>query len=74
VAFKCANFVMAIIFKFLCGGKKLKHVGLSCREKVCVMVDVYSGIGDLSDAVEEVKLAKQGKIKLKSAEALLDEL
>lgn len=48
VAFKCANCVMAIIFKFLCGGKKLKHVGLSCREKVCVMVDVYSGILSLS--------------------------
>ena len=29
---------------------------------------------DLRDAVEEVKLAKQGKVKLKSADKLLDEL
>ena len=31
-------------------------------------------IADIKEALEEVKLAKQGKIKLKSARELLDEL
>jgi len=31
-------------------------------------------LDELKEAVEEVKLAKQGKIKLKSAEQLLSEL
>lgn len=31
-------------------------------------------INELQEAVEQVNLAKQGKIKLKSAEALLNEL
>jgi hypothetical protein len=36
--------VSAIEFYFLCGGEKIKtrSVGLSCRQKVCPMFDIYS--------------------------------
>ena len=47
----------------------------SLRFKVKPLTDYKAQVlEDLRDAVEEVNLAKRGKIKLKSAEKLLDEL
>lgn len=44
VACKCANCAVAEFQNILCGGKKNKtrSVGLSCRQKVCLLVDMFS--------------------------------
>ena len=52
--------------------KQLGFVAIASNESVDATNDEF--LNGLKEAVEEVKLARKGKIKLKTAEELLNEL